>query len=121
MKLVVKIALGIILAFVAMTVGCAALIGSAAHEATKKQSWTLEISAPAGESWTGNVGGDSIDGTGSETRTFDDMAITAVVMQKDSPGHWTLNATLLDGDGNEVDSAQTSAEFGVVSVDGSDF
>jgi hypothetical protein len=121
MKLVVKIALGIVLAFVVMTAGCAALIGTAAHEATKKQGWTVKISAPAGYSWSGHVGDHSIDGTGDHEEKFDDMAITAAVVQKSSDGDWTLGVALYDQDGNRIDSAQTSADFGIATVDGSDF
>jgi hypothetical protein len=120
-KLVVKIAAGIILALVLLTAGCAALIGSAAEEATKEQAWSLTISAPAGAEWSGHVGDHSIQGVGSRTEEFTDMAITAAVVQKSTPGGWTLDVALYDESEAEIDSASTAAEYGVATVDGADF
>jgi hypothetical protein len=48
------------------------------------------------------------------------MAIRAAVVQKSSQGGWKLRVSLVNSAGKTIDSAATGAEFGVVSVDGSD-
>jgi hypothetical protein len=120
MKLMVKIAGGILLAFVLLAAGCAALVSKAADEATKEKAWSVRVTAPAGKCWSGAVGAVSKDGCGSQTVTFSDMAITAVVLQKRSAGSWTLNVSLVS-DGTAVDTKEASAEYGVVTVDGTNF
>jgi hypothetical protein len=124
MKLMLKIAGGVILASVVLTAGCAALVGTAANEASKEinkeQAWSLQVSAPHDACWSGAVGSVTEDGCGSKTIDFKDMAITAAVMQKQTDGSWTLRASLIR-DGKTLDAKQTSAEFGIVTVDGADF
>jgi len=120
MKLMLKIAGGVVLAFVLLTAGCAALLGSAVNDATKKKTWQVEVSAPEGACWSGSVGSVTRDGCGSKTLSFKDMSITAVVVQKQTDGHWPLRLDLLRN-GEVVDSKGTSAQYGVVTVDGSDF
>jgi hypothetical protein len=120
MKLMLKIAGGIIIAIVVLTAGCAALIGTAANEATKEKTWQVKIVAPAGKKWSGSVGSTSREGRGSKTLSFKDIAITAVVVQKESSGRWPLRLRLVK-DGKTVDTEGTSAQYGVVTVDGSDF
>ena len=121
MSLVLKIALGVVLAFVLLIAGCSALIAAGASEATKEQSWSIKIDAPPNSKWSGHVGDHSIHGSGSHVEEFTDMAITAAVVQKHSAGSWPLVVTLLDEDGNQIDSTSVSAEYGVATVDGSDF
>ena len=51
MKLILKIAAGVILAVVVLVVGIAACAGAAVNQAakdlSKKQTWTVHVSAPA--------------------------------------------------------------------------
>jgi hypothetical protein len=121
-KLVLKIAAGVILAVVVMTAGCAALIGGAAHSASKemnkKEAWSVDVVADG--CWSGSIGSSSYDGCGSRRITFKDSVITAATVQKQDEGSWRLGLKLVK-DGEVLDSSSTSAQYGVVSVDGSDF
>jgi hypothetical protein len=120
MKLMLKIAGGIIIAVLLLTVGCAALLSSSVKEATKKQTWTVRVSAPAGRCWSGAMGNRTVDGCGSKVVRIRDIAITSVVAQKESGGKWKLKLTLLKS-GRIMDSASTTAAYGIADVTGSDF
>src|SRR5215217_3698411 len=95
MKLMLKIAGGIIIAVILLTVGCAALLSQSVNEATKKQTWTVRVSAPAGRCWSGAMGNRTVDGCGSKVVRIRDIAITSANAQKEGAGHWTLRLTLL--------------------------
>jgi|SRR5215471_11913431 len=124
MKLILKIAAGVILAVIVLVVGIAACTGAAldkaAKDISKKQTWTVRVTAPAGDRWSGAIGGHSVDGKGSKTLTLRDNAVTAADLQKQTDGRWRLSMTLLK-DGKKLDSNTTTAVFGVVSVSGADF
>jgi hypothetical protein len=119
-KLILKIAAGIILAVVVMVVAIAALAGKAVSDATQKTTWTVQVKAPAGYSWSGAFGSRTVDGTGSKTITVRDMAITSADAQKQDGGNWPLRL-ILSKDGKVLDNQVTTAEYGLVDVTGSDF
>jgi hypothetical protein len=120
MKLVLKIAGGVVLAIVVLTAGCAALIGSSMDKATKKEPWSVEVTAPEGSCWSGSFGAKTVDGCGSQTVNFNDIAISAADAQKQDGGGWPLELALYKGD-KQLDDQTTSAAYGVVTVSGSDF
>ena len=57
---------------------------------------------------------------GAAVVTFKDIAITAALIQKSTLGNWPLLAALVK-DGKRLDRQSTSAEYGVVTLSGSDF
>jgi hypothetical protein len=122
MKLVVKIALGVILAVIVLVAGCAVLIGKAAKDAgdaiTKKHHYALTVRCSC--AWQGSAGGSSYDGHGTKTIRFKDLAITAADAQKQDGGHEPLTLTLRDGS-KVLDHATTTAAYGVATVSGSNF
>jgi hypothetical protein len=118
MKLVLKIAGGVILAVVLLTAGCAALISKGVSDATKKQTWTVRVKAPYGAHWSGAFGSSTVDGSGSKNVRVRDTLITAANAQKQDSGHWLLRLQLLNKDGKVIDSAGTTAQYGVASVSG---
>jgi hypothetical protein len=120
MKLMLKIAGGIVIGVVLLTVGCAALLSSSVKEATKKKTWIVRVNAPAGRCWSGAMGNRTVDGCGSKVVRVRDIAITSANAQKQSAGHWRLKLTLLK-DGRVVDSASTTAVYGIADITGSDF
>jgi hypothetical protein len=119
MKLVLKIAAGILLALVIVIAGCSALFAQGVEEATKKQAWTVRVHAPSGAKWSGAMGGSTVDGNGSREVQIEDTSITAANAQKISPGKWELRLQLVNEDGEIVDEQNTTAAFGVVTVEGS--
>lgn len=121
MKTFLIVVAAILAAFVIIVVGCSALVASSVDDATAEQSWRVEITAPDGAEWSGHVGDHSIDGSGSDTEEFSDMAITAAVVQKQDGGSWELHVALVGDDGEIVDEASTNAVYGIVTVDGTDF
>lgn len=125
MKLMLKIAGGVILAIVLLTAGCAALISSSASSVDKavnaKQEWRVHVAAPAGMHWSGAIGSSTVEGNGSRYVRIKDSSITSANAQKMDAGRWLLTLKLINKDGKVVDSAGTSAEYGLASVSGSDF
>jgi hypothetical protein len=113
MSLVVKIAAGIVLAVVVI----GAVANRATNSATKKQGWSVEVTAPAGRSWSGAFGGSTVAGTGYRVVNFNDMSITAADVQKQDGGNWQLKLVLYQG--NKIyDTESTTAPYGVVTVQG---
>jgi hypothetical protein len=119
-KLILKIAAGVILAVIALVVAISAMAGHAVDQATKKQTWVVKVQAPAGYHWSGSFGSRTVDGVGSKKVTTRDIAITAADAQKQDGGHWPLRLTLTKG-GKILDSQVTRAEYGLVTVEGSNF
>jgi hypothetical protein len=112
--LVIKIAGGIILAVIVIGY----FSSKAVSNATKKQNWSVEVTAPAGRSWSGSFGGKTVDGTGYQVVTFQDTSITAADAQKQDGGHWALKLILYQGS-TIYDTETTTAAYGVVTVQGS--
>lgn len=123
MKLFGKGCLGVLAAFGAIVIIVVIVIvaaGNAVHNASKKQAFSVKVSAPAGKHWSGAIGNSTVDGVGPKTIKFKDAAITAADAQKQTVGNWTLTLTLRDGN-KTLDTGSTSAQYGVVTVSGSDF
>jgi hypothetical protein len=120
MKLIFKIMAGIILSIVVIVIAATALLSSAVNKATTKQGWTVRVTAPAGKHWSGAFGNHTVDGVGSKTVSFRDTSITAADAQKQTGGNWSLRLTLVKN-GKVLDTESTKAQYGVVTVDGSNF
>jgi hypothetical protein len=122
--LVLKIAGGIVLAFILLMVGCSALVASGADEVDKAvnetQTWTVRVVAPAGASWSGAIGDSSVDGVGSRNVTIQEGWVTAATVQKSDGGAWALKLQLVNQGGDVVDESSTSAAYGVATVSGTD-
>lgn len=86
-----------------------------ALEALEEQTGVVRVDAPAGKCWSGSIGDSTKDGCGSKSFTVEGESIVGAVVQKETPGRWVLSATLTI-QGEEVDSAETSAKFGVLEV-----
>jgi hypothetical protein len=119
-KLILKIAAGVVLGIIVLVVAVVALAGHAVSEATKKKTWVIQVQAPAGYHWSGAFGSRTVDGVGSKNVTVQDISITAADAQKMDGGNWPLHLTLMKS-GKVLDSETTTAEYGVVTVSGSDF
>lgn len=117
-SLVLKIAAGVVLAVIIIGVLIGVLGGKAINDATKKQGWSVEVTAPAGRSWSGSFGGNTVNGTGYKVVNFNDLSITAADAQKQDGGNWQLKLVLYQGD-KIYDTESTTAPYGVVSVQGS--
>ena len=118
MKLVIKIAAGMILGVVALVVAIGAMAGHAVDEATKKQTWVVKVQAPTGHHWSGAFGNRTVDGAGSKEVAVQDVLITAADAQKQDGGSWPLRLTLTKG-AKVLDSQVTTAQYGLVTVSGS--
>ena len=119
MSLILKIAAGVILALVLLIAGCTALLAASAEEVTKELdkmgTGTVQVYAPSSKTWSGAIGSATRDGSGNATfRVEDELVVTAVV-QKQSPGGWSLRVKIMQ-DGETVDDQLTNAEYGVVTV-----
>lgn len=127
MGLVAKIVLGVVLGLVVFTGACVALIGGAANEAVQDldkltepaDSAIARVEAPTGVCWSGAIGNATRDGCGPAE--FDITAegtggIYSVNAQKQGEGSEPLTLVLVIN-GEEVDRAETTAAYGVVSVD----
>lgn len=115
MKLVLKIAGGIILAIIVLTVGCSALVSSSVNNtALSNQAGVIRVDAPFGKCWVGAIGDSSKDGCGSSSF---DVSETIIVgnAQKMTPGDWKLEL-ILEIDGKEIDRSSTTAEYGGATV-----
>ena len=90
MGLILKIAAGVILVLVLLTVGCSALLVASANEIDKELknmgSGVVYVYAPNDKNWSGSIGSSTRDGSGNATfRVEEDFAVVAVV-QKNVPG-----------------------------------
>lgn len=115
MKLVLKIAAGIILAVIVLVAGCSVLLNSASKDLTKEKTWRVVVSAPAGKCWSGSFGERTIDGCGSRRITVRGLIAAANAQKKDG-GRWRLRLTMRGDDGKLADRQTTTAAYGVVSV-----
>ena len=79
------------------------------------QPGTIGVDAPEGMCWSGAIGDSTKDGCGSQSFDIEDEAIIVAVVQKQSEGSWLMTVTL-EIDGEVVETATTSAEFGVAQV-----
>jgi hypothetical protein len=119
-KLVLKIALGIILAVVILIVGCTALIASSGDDngglgALGEQDGVVRVQAPEGRCWSGAIGSSTKDGCGNAEFPIEGEAIIVANAQKQTEGDWPL-VLILEVAGEEVDRAETTAEFGIAQV-----
>ena len=118
MKLVIKIAAGMIFGVVALVIAIGAMAGHAVDHATKKQTWVVKVQAPTGYHWSGAFGNRTVDGAGSKEVAVQDVLITAADAQKQDGGSWPLRLTLTKG-AKVLDSQVTTARYGLVTVSGS--
>lgn len=116
MGLVLKIAAGIILAIVLLAVGCSALVAKSVDNSTlDDKAGTVLVSAPDGSCWSGAFGDRTVEGCGEKSVKVDGTILVANAQKQDAGG-WTLRLQLRKS-GEVIDTAETSAEYGVVSVD----
>jgi hypothetical protein len=95
MKLMLKIAGGIILAVIILIAGCAALVSKSVDDAGKSNH-TYKVSVMTRGAWSGSIGSASYDGLGSRTISFKDKVVTAAVIQKKGAGHLPLTVILYE-------------------------
>jgi hypothetical protein len=96
-----------------MLIAVAVVLAGCADTLTKKPG-TVEIQAPAGKCWSGQIGDSTKDGCGSESYEIDETIIVAVV-QKRTPGRWKMRVVLVI-DGKTKDEAQSTAQQGIAQV-----
>jgi hypothetical protein len=116
-KLVLKIAAGIILAIVLLIAGCGVLLSSSADDLDTfdEQTGIVRVDAPAGKCWSGAIGDSTKDGCGDASFTITGEAIISANAQKQTGGTWELTLTL-EIDGEQIDRSETTAEYGVAQV-----
>lgn len=85
-------------------------------ETLDTQPGTVRVEAPEGQCWSGAIGDSTKEGCGSQSFDIEDEAIIVAVVQKQSPGRWTMTVALAV-DGEVVDTATTDAEFGIAQVE----
>lgn len=111
MKLILKITAGIILAVILIAAGCAILVSEGAD--TEKDG-LVRVEAPDRGCWSGAIGNATRDGCGNAEFQVSESIISANA-QKMTEGNWEL-VLVLEVNGEEIDRAETTAEFGIVSV-----
>lgn len=109
-----RLVLVVLLPFALGTVlaGCAETEGL---EAIEEQPGVVRVEAPGGMCWPGAIGDSTKEDCGSASFDIEDEAIIVAVVQKQTPGRWTLTV-VLEIDGERVDDATTDAEFGIAEV-----
>jgi hypothetical protein len=112
------VALVIVLILIGV-VAAIASVGGAYKTATATHYETIHVIAPPGKCWSGAMGDSTKDGCGSQDVSISQSGpIGGGNAQKLTPGSWQLSLSL-DMDGSTVDTASTTAEYGIAQVVGS--
>lgn len=121
MKLVIKIALGIILALVLLVAGCGALVAASADdvekavaEATADKTGTVIVNTSGNGCWSGAFGDRTVEGCGPQSVKVEDVFLVANAQKQDA-GKWELRLSLVK-DGKTIDRSSTTAEYGIATV-----
>ena len=115
-----RLGLVFFLILILMGVGIGLLVVTSDSLGVLNGTKTAQISVDASSNvcWSGSFEGATHDGCGTTSIQVDsDIAIFAAVVQKKSPGGGTLTISLIV-DGKAIDTATTTAEYGVVTVSG---
>jgi hypothetical protein len=116
MKLMLKIAGGIIIAIILLAVGCSVLVAGGIEESSlDDDAGVIRVQAPAGMCWSGAIGDSSKEGCGNKSFPIEGEAIIVGNAQKQTEGKWKLTL-ILEVNGEEKDRSSTTAQFGVATV-----